>query len=150
MDEELSIRLIERDWEAFHRQARLLALGEPVRSGTRIDLPVVPAGSDDRFVAVLLCDGYDAVAPLLDFADPDHPESLGAAFWPRMQAAPMNSVPLGGRTVPIVCTPGTRGYHAHPSHASESYRRETWRLPAVATVLHRLLRTMGPYVGRGL
>lgn len=150
MDTALAIKLIDRDWPAFIRQLRLLDLGVPELAGTRIDLVVTPTGSTDRFVAVLECDGYDAQAPLLDFADPDDRASLGAAHWPRIDGAPMNSVAIGGRSVPILCTPGTRGYHLHSSHIAETHAREIWRLPAVATLLHRFLRTMGPYQGRGV
>lgn len=150
MDEALAIKLIERDWEAFVAQSRRLALGDPIRTGTRIDLLTSPTGTDERFRPVLLCDGYDAQAPLLDFADLDDGDILGGPYWPRMQNAPMNSVTVAGRTMPIICTPGTRGYHLHSSHVAETYSRETWRLPTVASLLHVFLRKMGPYAGRGI
>jgi hypothetical protein len=150
MDDALAIKLIERDWQAFVEQAARLGLGQPVRDGLRIDLPVTPIGTEEVFWAVLLCDGYDAQAPLLDFADAEKPELLGAAYWPKLSNAPMNAVVVDGRSVPIVCTPGTRGYHLHSSHVNEAYERVTWRLPAVASLLHTFLRKMGPYTGRGL
>lgn len=150
MDEGFAIKAIERDWDRFVAQLRRLGLGEPSRGGTRIDVMASPVGTTDRFRAVLLCDGYDAVAPLLDFADLEDPDLLGGPYWPRMQNAPMNSVVVGGRTVPIICTPGTRGYHLHSSHVNEAHAREVWRLPAVASVLHAFLRRMGPFTGRGV
>jgi hypothetical protein len=150
MDSTLVAKLIERDWPTFLRQLRLLDLGVPELAGTRIDMIVAPRGSTDQFVAVLECDNYDAQAPLLDFADMDDRASLGAAHWPRIEGAPMNSVSIDGRSVPILCTPGTRGYHVHSSHMGETHAREVWRLPAVATLLHRFLRMMGSYQGRGL
>lgn len=149
MDDALANSLIDRDWAPFLNQVRRLGLADPTRDGTRIDLPVRPKDSEDDFVAVLLCDGYDAQAPLLDFANPSDPEALGGPYWPRMETAPMNSIPLDGRQVPIICTPGTRGYHLHTSHVAEQHDRKAWRLPAVAVLLSRFLR-MGPYRGRGL
>lgn len=150
MDDALAIKLIERDWPRFVEQAARLGLGRPVRDGTRVDVPVTPVGTDDTFRAVLMCDNYDAQAPLLDFADLDRPELLGAPYWPRMSTAPMNTVVVEGRSVPIICTPGTRGYHLHSSHANEAFGRETWRLSAVASLLHAFVHKMGPYTGRGL
>lgn len=150
MDEALSTRIIKRDWTAFTEQAARLRLGQPALEGTRIDLSVTPAGTSDRFRAVLFCDGYDAQAPLLDFADLNDPALLGGPYWPKMANAPINSVEVGGRTVPIICTPGSRGYHLHSSHSGEVFERKTWLLPAVATLLHRFVHEMGPYGGRGL
>ncbi len=150
MEEALTLQLIERDWPALLHQARVLGLGEPTRTGTRIDIPVIPVDSDDRFLAVLLCADYDAVAPLLDFADPEDPALTGRSYWPRMASAPINGVEIGARYVPIICTPGTLGYHIHSSHSAEVHPRETWRLPVVATLVYKFLRTMGPYTGRGV
>lgn len=147
MDTELVLAVIERDWPKFTAQAGRLGLGQPRRTGTEIHVPVRPAGADEDFLAVLECDGYDLVAPLLDFADFADPGRRGAFYWPRMASAPMNQIAIGSRTVPIVCTPGTRGYHLHISHAQEDHPRRTWRLPAVATLLHRFLTQMGPYQG---
>lgn len=150
MDDELVTTLIDRDWAPFVDQVRRLRLGDPERDGIRINTLVRPDGTDDEFHAVLLCDGYDAQAPVLDFADLDNPELLGAPYWPRMAGAPMNSITLDGRHLPIICTPGTRGYHLHDSHRAEQHARETWRLPRVVSILARFLRRMGPYQGRGL
>ncbi len=150
MDEALTIELIKRDWAAFVRQARLLGLGRPVRRGTRIDLVVRPPGSEEDFRAVLFCDEYDARPPLLDFANPKRPTDVGPLFWPRIQNAPMASVAIRGRTVPIICTPGTLGYHVHSSHSAEVHPRETWRLAVIASILHRFLNKMGPCQGRGV
>lgn len=149
MDDALANALIDRDWAPFLGQARRLSLGEPRRSGTRIDIPAHPPGSQDEFLSVLLCDGYDAQAPVLDFADPADPSALGAPYWPKIEGAPMNTVTWNGRTLPIICTPGTRGYHLHTSHSGEQHPRDRWRLPRVATLLSRFLR-MGPYRGRGV
>ncbi len=149
MDESLVNAVIDRDWTRFVGQAHRLGFRDPTRTNTRIDLPVRPPGTEEDFLAVLLCDGYDAQPPLLDFADPEYPEQLGGAHWPRIEGAPMNSVLWNGRTVPIICTPGTRGYHLHQSHCSEQHPRESWRLSAVVTIVWRFLR-MGPYKGRGI
>ena len=150
MDQALSIELIRRDWAAFVRQTRLLGLGRPVRHGTRIDLVVRPLGADEDFRAVLFCNDYDARPPLLDFANPARPDEVGPAFWPRIQNAPVTSVAIEGRSVPMICTPGTLGYHVHSSHSAEAHPRETWRLASVASILHRFLNKMGPYEGRGV
>jgi len=149
VDGALASALIDRDWAPFLEQVRRLGLGEPARHDTRIDIAARPPGAEEDFLAVLLCDGYDAQAPVLDFADPADPTALGAAHWPRIDGAPMNSVAWDGRQLPIICTPGTRGYHLHPSHVAEQHPRERWRLPVVATLLSRFLR-MGPYRGRGV
>lgn len=149
MDDALVNSLIDRDWAPFLEQVRRLDLGEPTRANSRIDIPVQPLDTDAEFLAVLFCDGYDAQAPLLDFADPEKPAQVGGPYWPRIEGAPMNSVVWNGRTVPIICTPGTRGYHLHESHAAEQHPRERWRLPVVATLVARFLR-MGPYRGRGV
>lgn len=150
MDAALIHAVIDRDWPALTAQAARLGLGSPHRTGMEIHIPVRPAGASEGYLAILECDGYDAVAPLLDFADPEHPDQRGGRFWPQMGTAPMNSVALGERSVPIICTPGTRGYHLHPSHAQENHPRSTWRLSAVATLLNRFLTQMGPYQGRGI
>ncbi len=150
MDDALVETLLDRDWHTFCAQAARFGFGQPTRGGTRIDLPGRPVGANQEFRAVLLCDGYDAQAPLLDFADPQDPTQLGAAFWPRMANAPINSITCDGRQLPFICTPGTRGYHLHPSHVAEHYARTTWRLARVAGLLGTFLITMGPYQGRGL
>ena len=149
MDPDLVAMLIDRDWAPFLTQARRLGLGEPERDGERIDVVVTPGGTDARFRAALLCDGYDGVAPLLDFADLETGE-LGAEHWPRMSNAPYNAITYAGRNVPILCTPGTRGYHLHQSHSSEVHNKSIWALPRQASLLGRLMSQMGSYVGRGL
>jgi hypothetical protein len=149
MDPELVQQLIDRDWAPLLAQARRLGLGEPKRHEERIELLVTPQGTDTRFRAVLLCDGYDATAPLLDFADPETGE-LGCAHWPHMANAPYNAITYDGRHVPILCTPGTRGYHLHPSHRGEHYDKSIWKLARQASLLGRLMTQMGPYVGRGV
>jgi hypothetical protein len=149
MQDELAEALIERDWSPFLEQARRLCLGVPVRTGIRVDISVRPVKSDQDFAAVLFCDDYDSQAPLLDFCDPAAPASLGAEHWPRMSNAPMNSIPFQGRQVPILCTPGTRGYHLHSSHHTEDHPRTTWRLANVASLLSMFMR-MGTYQGRGV
>lgn len=149
MDAALVEALIDRDWPDFLAQARRLGLGEPTRSGIRIDIPVRPAGADEDFLAVLVCEDYDAAAPVLNFADPENPSQVGAAHWPNIEGAPMNSVTWNGAQLPIICVIGTRGYHIHSSHVSEAHDKSVWRLPAVASVLHRFLRE-GTYRGRGI
>jgi hypothetical protein len=149
MDAELVTLLIDRDWAALLAQARRLGLGAPERVEHRIDLVVSPPDTSERFRAVLLCDGYDAVAPLLDFADLKTGE-LGNEHWPRMAGAPYNAINYGGRNLPILCTPGTRGYHLHPSHCGESHDKATWTLPRQASLLARLMSQMGSYTGRGV
>jgi hypothetical protein len=149
VDAELVSGLIDRDWPMFVEQARRLELGEPTRTDLRIDIPVRPAGAEEDFLAVLLCEEYDAQAPILNFADPQDPSRLGASHWPRIDGAPMNSVPWQEEILPIVCVVGTRGYHVHSSHCTEIHPRCAWRLPVVATVIHRFLH-MGPYRGRGV
>jgi hypothetical protein len=149
VDDALASALIDRDWAPFLAQVRRLGLGEPRRTDTRIDIPARPPKSEDELLAVLFCDGYDAQAPMLDFADPEDSSKVGGAYWPRIEGAPMNSIQWNGRTVPIICTPGTRGYHLHQSHVAEQHPSETWRLARVAGLLSRFLR-MGPYGGRGL
>ena len=150
MDLELVQAVIERDWAAFAAQSARLGLGAPTRAGTSIFVPVQPPGSAEEFLAVLSCDDYDVIAPLLDFADPGNPVSRGGAYWPRIAGAPMNSIVYAGVTMPIVCTPGTRGYHLHSSHAAENWPASTWRLPKVASLLWRFTHRMGTYQGRGL
>lgn len=149
MDTELVLAVIERDWPTLTAQAARLGIGSPRRTGMEIHIPVRPADADEDYLAVLECDGYDVTAPLLDFANPELPDQRGGPYWPQMGSAPMNQITIGDRTVPIICTPGTRGYHLHPSHAQEDHPRSTWRLPAVATLLHRFLTQMGPYQGHG-
>lgn len=150
MEPELVETLLDRDWGAFVAQTRRLGLGRPTRCCTRIALTVSPPGTDERFRAVLLCDDYDAVAPLLDFADLRTGKDLGRAHWPRMRDAPYNEITFGGRHVPILCTPGTRGYHLHPSHHTEVHDKAIWTLPRQASLLGRLMTQMGPYCGRGM
>jgi hypothetical protein len=150
MDSTLVAELIDRDWASFVEQTRRLGLGEPSRRADRIDLLVTPHGASEEFRAVLFCDDYDAFAPLLDFADVETGEQLGRAYWPRMSEAPYNEVMAKGRNLPILCTPGTRGYHLHASHSSETYERRIWLLPRQADLIARLLNRMGTYQGRGL
>lgn len=150
MDTELVLAVIDRDWQVFIAQAARLGLGAPRRTGVEIGIPVRPAGTGEDYLAILECDGYDVAAPLLDFANPEHPDQRGGPCWPRMGSAPMNQITIGNRSVPIICTPGTRGYHLHISHVHEAHPRTTWRLSAVATLLHRFLTQMGPYQGRGV
>lgn len=150
MDIELVHAVIDRDWAAFAAQSADLGLGEPSRTGTDIYVPIRPAGADQDFLALLSCDAYDTIAPLLDFADPAEPARRGVAYWPKMASAPMNSIEYNGTRVPIICTPGTRGYHLHASHSAESWPAATWRLPKVASLLWRFSQKMGPYQGRGL
>ena len=150
MDLELVHAVIDRDWAAFAAQSARLRLGTPSRADTDIFVPLQPPGTTDQFLAVLGCGDYDTIAPLLDFADPGNPAERGGAYWPRIAGAPMNSISHGGVTVPIICTPGTRGYHLHPSHVAETWQASTWRLPKVASLLWRFIHQMGTYQGRGL
>jgi hypothetical protein len=150
VDPELVQAVIERDWGAFVAQSTRLGLDVPSRAGTDVFVPVRPKDSTEMFFAVLSCDDYDLVAPLLDFADPQDRDQRGAKFWPRMAAAPMNSIVYEEKTLPIICTPGTRGYHLHPSHSAENWPATTWRLPRVASLLWRFTYEMGPYGGRGV
>jgi hypothetical protein len=150
MDAALIIGLVDRDWTDFESACRRLALGSPARVDDRIEIRCSPAESTDQYLAVVRCDDYDAKAPLLDFADPAGSGDLGRQWWPRMESAPMNNINLNGRHVPILCVPGTRGYHLHPSHSSEQHPRSSWRLPMSAIILHRLLHQWGPYLGRGV
>jgi hypothetical protein len=150
MDAALVESLIERDWEPFVKACQMLDIGSPSREGERIVVACVPTGTDEKFLAVIECDDYDAQAPLLDFANPDDPGEVGRQWWPHMQSAPYNSVVVGGRDLPILCVKGTRGYHLHTSHSAEQYDRSVWRLPVTATLLHRLLHQWGPYGKRGL
>lgn len=151
MDIALVSRLVDRDWPAFELACQRLAVGTPTRrDATTITVACTPHGSEDRYLAVIECDDYDAQAPLLDFADPDDPTAVGRQWWPLMTAAPYNNVnrPDGGH-LPILCVPGTRGYHLHSSHSAEIHDRVIWRLPTTAALLHRLLHRWGPYQGRG-
>lgn len=150
MDDDLVLKLIDRDWPGFVEACERLGLGTPSRDGTRIDLVTTAAGTDERFRAVLLCDGYDAQAPLLDFADVETGAMIGREHWPHMAGAPMNNVTYEGRHVPILCVRGTRGYHLHQSHVNEAHPRTTWGLPSVATVIWRLFNQWGPLQGRGV
>lgn len=149
MDAGLVGELIERDWDDFVAACRRYGFEAPLRDGHRVDILVGITGSDDRFRAVLLCDGYDSQAPVLDFADLDGVE-IGREHWPRMASAPMNSIVFEGRHLPILCVAGTRGYHLHDSHKAEAHPRSSWALPAVATILWRLTAQWGPYQGRGV
>jgi hypothetical protein len=149
MDAALANAIIDRDWSDFAAQVQRLQLGSPERDGTRIDIVVSPLGSAKRFRAVLLCDDYDAEAPVLDFADPANPAHLSREFWPNIEGAPINSVTYAGRFLPIICVVGTRGYHLHTSHSAEQHPKSIWRLPVVAGILQRFLR-MGRLVGRGV
>lgn len=149
MDAALTNALIDRDWGDFTTQAERLKLGSPERDGTRIDIVVTAPATTEQFRAALLCDDYDAIAPVLDFAALDDPDLLGREYWPNIEGAPYNSVMYDGRHLPIICVVGTRGYHIHTSHSAEQHPKSCWRLPAVASLLHRFLR-MGRLVGRGL
>lgn len=150
MDAALVISLLERDWTDFKSACVRLAVGDPVRLDRRTEVRCSPAGSTDEYLAVVDCEGYDAQAPLLEFGDPAGSGDVGRQWWPRMASAPMNNIILDGRQVPILCVPGTRGYHLHPSHSGEQHSRSTWRLPVTATIIHRLLHQWGPYQGRGV
>ena len=143
-------QLIDKDWPDFVSSSRRLGLGEPSRADATLSLLCSPSGSSDKFLAVLTCDNYDAQAPLLDFADPTGSGDTGRQWWPRMESAPLNNIMLGSRHLPILCVPGTLGYHLHPSHCNEQHTRTTWRLPVSSTILHRLLHQWGPYQGRGV
>jgi hypothetical protein len=149
MDAALSNALIDRDWEDFTTQVGRLKLGWPERDGTRIDVVVTAPGTTEQFCAALLCDDYDAIAPVLDFADLADPALLGRVHWPNIEGAPYNSVTYDGRYLPILCVVGTRGYHIHSSHSAEQHPKSSWRLPVVASRLHWFLR-MGRLVGRGV
>lgn len=150
MDAALSIRLIERDWAALAAQCSRLRLGDPRREGLEVFIGVPVAEVDDPFEAVLECDEYNAVAPLLDFVDPADPMRRGAPYWPKFETAPMNNIEIGARKVPILCTPGTRGYHLHNSHRAERFEPAAWTLAYSADLLWRLTHQMGAYQGRGL
>lgn len=150
MDIELVHAVIDRDWAAFAAPSARLGLGTPTRTDTDIFVPLQAPGSSEEFLAVLSCDDYDVIAPLLDFADPGNPAERGGPYWPKMAGAPMNSIAYAGRTIPIICTPGTRGYHLHPSHKAENWPASTWKLPKVASLLWRFAHEMGAYQGRGL
>ena len=150
MDLELVHAVIERDWAAFAAQSALLGLGTPQRDGTSIYVPLQPPGTSQEFLAFLGCDDYDAIAPLLDFANPGDPTQRGRAYWPKITGAPMNSIVYQDVSLPIICTPGTRGYHLHSSHAAESWPSSTWKLPKVASLLWRFTHEMGPCQGSGL
>lgn len=150
MEPQLVEALLARDWGAFVKQARRLGLGRPVRRGTRIAMTVCPPGTDERFRAVLLCDEYDAVAPLLDFVDLRTGKQYGREHWPRMGDAPYNEIVHQGRRVPILCTPGTLGYHLHPSHHAEAHDKAVWSLPRQASLISRFMNQMGPFQSRGL
>jgi hypothetical protein len=150
MDDTLVESLIDRDWPAFFRACRALAVGTPERHGQVVRIRCMPSGTDTGYLAVLDCHGYNAVAPLLDFANPDDPHQTGREWWPNMANAPFNNIEIDGRHVPIVCVKGTRGYHLHPSHCTEAHDRSTWHLVASATLIHRLLHTWGPHQGRGV
>jgi hypothetical protein len=150
VDLELVHAVIDRDWAAFTAQSARLGLGTPTLAGTSIFVPVRPPGASEEFLAFLGCDDYDTIAPLLDFANPGDPAQRGSAYWPKIASAPMNSIVYDGVTLPIICTPGTRGYHLHPSHAGENWSASTWKLPMVASLLWRFIHQMGSYQGRGL
>jgi hypothetical protein len=141
--------VIDRDWAPFVAQLNRLALGQATREDARIDIVVRPPAAEADFLAVLICDEYDDQAPVLHFANPAAPAEIGAEHWPRIDGAPMNAVTWNGANLPIICVVGTRGYHIHPSHVSETHPKSCWQLPAVATVLHRFLH-MGAYRGRGV
>jgi hypothetical protein len=150
VDIELVHAIIDRDWAAFAAQSAPRGIGNPNRTDTDILIPLQHLGSSDEFLAILSCDDYDTIAPLLDFANPGNPAERGGAYWPKMAGAPMNSIAYADRTIPIICTPGTRGYHLHTSHKAESWPASTWKLPKVASLLWRFAYEMGPYGGRGL
>jgi hypothetical protein len=150
VDEDLVLKLIARDWPKFAEACERLDLGTPTREGVRTDMIITAPGTEEEFRSVLFCDGYDAQAPLLDFADIDTGTSVGKDHWPQMTNAPMNSITYEGRLVPILCVRGTRGYHLHESHRSETHPRSTWALAAVATVIWRLFNQWGSLQGRGV
>ena len=150
IDEELVTRVIDRDWRDFEAACRRLGVGIPTIAGQRISIPCIPAASADQYLAIVECVDYDAQAPLLQFADPAGSGDIGRQWWPRMATAPINNIVLDGAHTPILCVPGTLGYHLHPSHCNEQHPRTAWRLPVVAAILHRFLHQWGPYQGRGL
>jgi hypothetical protein len=67
-----------------------------------------------------------------------------------MSGAPYNEITYAGRRLPILCTPGTRGYHLHPSHHTEVHDKSVWTLVRQASLISRLMTQMGPYQGRGV
>jgi hypothetical protein len=150
MDLGLVYAVIDRDWADFAAQSHRLGLGVPNRVGTDIFMPLQPPGASEAFLAVLGCDDYDTIAPLLDFANPGNPAERGRAHWPKIAGAPMNSIEYEGTAMPIICTPGTRGYHLHSSHAKENWPASTWKLAKVASLLWRFTCQMGAYQGRGV
>lgn len=150
MDRALVDALIDRDWAPFAAQAGRLSLGTPRRRGTRIDMNVTPHDTEEEFRVVLLCEDYDALAPLLDFGDLKTGKLLGREHWPRLGNAPYNEIVHRGRHVPILCIPGTLGYHLHPSHHTEVHDKSIWSLPRQASLIARLMTQMGPYRGRGV
>lgn len=151
MDAALVEAAIDRDWGAFARQAVRLGLGDPTRTSERIDLTIRPAGADKDYFAVLFCDNYDVQAPFLDFAHKAGSDELGRGFWPKMSGATIAEIGRDGRSVPIICSPGTLGYHLHSSHCSEQHPPSTWRLPRVASLLHGFSAGWGrPYHAGGL
>jgi len=122
MDVALSNALIDRDWEDFTTQVGRLKLGWPERDGTRIDVVVTPHPARPSSSAQhCSADDYDAIAPVLDFADLADPGAPRRVHWPNIEGAPYNSVTYDGRYLPILCVVGTRGYHIHSSHSAEQH-----------------------------
>lgn len=148
MDPELNAACVDRDWPGFVEQVQRFGLAAPTRDRLNLYVPWTSPESDDDFVAWLRCDGYDATAPLLQFVDPDDWAVAGRRWWPSIPNATMNSISFEGNTIPIICTPGTRGYHLHQSHRGEAYERSVWALPKVATLLGRLFCRWGACQGR--
>ena len=66
-----------------------------------------------------------------------------------MRDAPYNEIAYGGRRVPILCTPGTLGYHLHPSHHTEVHDKSIWDLPPGEPALPAH-DPDGPLLGRGV
>jgi hypothetical protein len=145
-DAQLTLDLISEDLPAAQRQAKSLGLTLHRRAPESIDL-LIPFALESRdFLLRLRCDGYDDLAPSFQFVSPSDPDLTGPELWPRMSEV---SYARGVAGEVVLCTPGVREYHQHPSHCSESHPKATWKLPKIICLAWRYLCDSGSYLGPG-
>ena len=90
-----------------------------------------------------LCDGWDQQAPALTLFNPDTEADLTWEEWPKGGWSAHAAHPVGGR--PMLCLPGLKEYHTHPSHLNDPFlnyrgRGESYTL---CHIVHRVQQRFG-------